>query len=208
MQLDPNQYIYRRRIQQYGPRLGKPYPFYDWVQQAQAEIRERGEEPVELSVSLTGAEIARPLRKLEPETSTAANPDPAAEIIEDAELVHLQVVTVPRVVRPEAAVRVYVLLEPGENAKWNNESEPTRVWINNAAGTELSSQLIEGALPEEVESTELRQFELEVLPQASVDSVKLQGYALYYVCITESGQCVYRRQPFEIEIAVEPEASR
>ncbi|MFQ5926813.1 MAG: hypothetical protein ACE5MH_05200, partial [Terriglobia bacterium] len=28
---DPNQYIWRRRIQQYGPRLDKPYPFYDWV---------------------------------------------------------------------------------------------------------------------------------------------------------------------------------
>ena len=30
---DPNHYIWRRRIQQYGPRLTKPYPFYDWVDQ-------------------------------------------------------------------------------------------------------------------------------------------------------------------------------
>lgn len=29
LELDPNQYIWRRRIQQYGPRLDKPYPFYD-----------------------------------------------------------------------------------------------------------------------------------------------------------------------------------
>ena len=26
---DPNQCIWRRRLQQYGPRLAKPYPFYD-----------------------------------------------------------------------------------------------------------------------------------------------------------------------------------
>ena len=29
---NPNQYIWRRRIEQYGPRLAKPYPFYDWVE--------------------------------------------------------------------------------------------------------------------------------------------------------------------------------
>ena len=32
--MQPNQYIWRRRIQQYGPRLIKPYPFYDWVEAA------------------------------------------------------------------------------------------------------------------------------------------------------------------------------
>jgi len=26
---NPNHYIWRRRIQQYGPRLDKPYPFYE-----------------------------------------------------------------------------------------------------------------------------------------------------------------------------------
>ena len=31
LDIDPNQYIWRRRIQQYGPRLDKPYSFYDWV---------------------------------------------------------------------------------------------------------------------------------------------------------------------------------
>jgi len=33
--LNPNQYIWRRRIQQFGPRLDKPYDFYFWVEQAQ-----------------------------------------------------------------------------------------------------------------------------------------------------------------------------
>ncbi|MEK6246557.1 MAG: hypothetical protein N2C12_00155, partial [Planctomycetales bacterium] len=38
----PDQYIWRRRIQQYGPRLIKPYPFYDWVEQAREVVRSRG----------------------------------------------------------------------------------------------------------------------------------------------------------------------
>src|SRR5262249_51755179 len=31
LDLNADQYIWRRRIQQYGPRLDKPYPFYDWI---------------------------------------------------------------------------------------------------------------------------------------------------------------------------------
>ena len=43
LELDPNQYIWRRRIQQYGPRLDKPYPFYDWVTTARKEIGAPGQ---------------------------------------------------------------------------------------------------------------------------------------------------------------------
>jgi hypothetical protein len=35
--LDPNQYIWRQRTQQYGPRLEKPYSSYDWVEKAHAD---------------------------------------------------------------------------------------------------------------------------------------------------------------------------
>ena len=45
LDIDPNQYIWRRRIQQYGPRLNKPYSFYDWVRQARQELTARGENP-------------------------------------------------------------------------------------------------------------------------------------------------------------------
>ena len=62
--LDPNQYIFRRRIQQYGPRQTKPYPFYDWIPRATEEITKRGDEPLKLTVALSGAETARPLRRL------------------------------------------------------------------------------------------------------------------------------------------------
>ena len=45
LSIDPSQYIWRRRIQQYGPRLDKPYSFYDWVHQARKDITARGEIP-------------------------------------------------------------------------------------------------------------------------------------------------------------------
>ena len=48
------------RIQQYGPRLDKPYPFYDWVPTAIEEITARGETPVDLSVELVASEFAEP----------------------------------------------------------------------------------------------------------------------------------------------------
>lgn len=63
LETNPNQYIWRRRIQQYGPRQSKPYPFYDWVDQARQEIAARGETPIELTVPLSGAEIAQPEKK-------------------------------------------------------------------------------------------------------------------------------------------------
>ena len=43
-------------MQQYGPRLDKPYPFYDWVETAREEIRARGETPSPLRVEPAGAE--------------------------------------------------------------------------------------------------------------------------------------------------------
>jgi tetratricopeptide (TPR) repeat protein len=42
LDINPNQYIWRRRLQQYGPREEKPYPFYDWIDEARRDIRTRG----------------------------------------------------------------------------------------------------------------------------------------------------------------------
>ena len=58
LSLNTDQYIWRRRIQQYGPRLEKPYDFYSWVKQARKEIEERREKPVKLVFEPMGTEIA------------------------------------------------------------------------------------------------------------------------------------------------------
>src|SRR5215469_3607288 len=76
LEIDPNQYIWRRRIQQYGPRLDKPYPFYDWVATARKEIAVRGETPVPLSVEPAGAEIAHPEKTFAGSQGNVKEPDP------------------------------------------------------------------------------------------------------------------------------------
>jgi len=41
--LDRSQYIWRRRIEQYGPKKNRPYVFYDWMIQAIQDITNRGD---------------------------------------------------------------------------------------------------------------------------------------------------------------------
>ncbi len=114
LELDPNQYIWRRRIEQYGPRLAKPYAFYDWVVQAKAEISRRGETPVPLTVEPYGSELAGPVRDVLAEASAPVEPDPKGQIHRDEErLIEAEVVVVPARVRPGQAARVHVTFRPG-----------------------------------------------------------------------------------------------
>ena len=76
LDVDPNNYIWRRRIQQYGPRLDKPYPFYDWVPTARAAIEARGAAPVPLEVEPGGAEFAEPAETFVTADETVSEPDP------------------------------------------------------------------------------------------------------------------------------------
>ena len=146
--IDPNQYIWRRRIQQYGPRLIKPYPFYGWVATARREIAARGETPIELRVPLSGAEIARPSRQLDHENTrdmsntdaaeAATSPDPEGRIDRDTlDLIQAEVTIVPSEIKPGGVARVHVTLLPNvtKRAHWNNESEPLRVWTDAPDGT-------------------------------------------------------------------------
>ena len=126
LDLDPNQYIWRRRIQQYGPRLDKPYPFYDWVPEARAAISARGETAVELAVEPRGAEFAKPLEHFETGAAAAAEPDPGGRIHRDeGQFVHAEATVVPPVVAPGETIRVHVTMRPNLETKshWNNEAE-------------------------------------------------------------------------------------
>src|SRR5277367_3947434 len=85
LELDPNQYIWRRRTEQYGPRLAKPYAFYDWVVQAKAEVSRRGETPVPLTVEPHGSELAGPVRDVLAQAAGPLEPDPNGQIHRDQE---------------------------------------------------------------------------------------------------------------------------
>lgn len=208
--LDPNQYIWRRRIQQYGPRLDKPYPFYDWVEEARAAIRERGETPVELSVEPGGAEFAAPARAVETAAPDMEEPDPQGRIERDrqerdggASLIELETVVVPNTSRP-GSYRVHLFWRPNHarKAHWNNEAEPMKVWIDPPPGWRIDRrvQVIPNAAA--ATSRELRHVEFELVggDESPPGPAKLRGYALYNVCEDETGVCMYRRSDLEVEL--------
>ena len=204
---DPNQYIWRRRVQQYGPRLDKPYSFYDWVETAKQEIAERDEEPVELIVQPRGAELALPAGKGKttgetPVPPDVVQPDPEGKVLRDAgALIAVDTVVVPHTNRVNIA-RVHLVFTPRENAHWNNEAEPISVWIEVPSGwrVDQSTHIIPNAATATSDEERRVEFELRKVDEQAADAVTIDAYALYNVCEDADGVCLYRRQDVSVEI--------
>jgi len=205
-QIEPNQYIWRRRIEQYGPRLTKPYPFYDWVESAAAEIKARGEKPVELRVLPTGSEIAAPDKTFDIANQDIAPLDPQGRIHRDAGgLVLAEVTVVPPQVKPEEIARVHVTLRPNtkQKAHWNNEAEPLKFWIDAPAGWQVKPQLLIAPQGEQPETSEPRSLEFEVRAPANASgTAQLAAYALYYACEDVHGTCQFLRLDIPVKVTV------
>lgn len=207
LDLDPNQYIWRRRIQQYGPRLQKPYPFYDWVERARAEIVARGEKPVVLTTEPRGAELAQPSRNFGSSRDARSEPDPGGRVERDAAgLIRAEWTVVPPSIKPGGAARVHVTLQPNsdQRAHWNNESGKTALWTAAPRGWQVGDVQHVVEIPNRAVSSEARTFEFEVRAPAyaAPGSASLATYALYYVCRGADGACLYRRQNIAIPIVV------
>jgi hypothetical protein len=205
-ELDPNQYIWRRRIEQYGPRLAKPYSFYDWVVQAKAEVAGRGETPVPLTVEPYGSELAGPVRDVLADASAPGEPDPKGQIHRDKErLIEAEVVVVPARVHPGQAARVHITFRPGagRKARWNNESSPLRVWVAGSQGWTITPRLLEAPQGDQPESVEVRRLDFEVKAPPNADGkTRLAAYALYNTCEQAGGQCLFLRQDLSVELDV------
>ena len=207
LDIDPNQYIWRRRIQQYGPRLDKPYPFYDWVPRAREEISARGETPPALVVEPGGAEFAEPLKELSQVEGIVEPPDAGGRIHRDeGAFVALETVVVPGSIRPGEATRFHVNFAPREEIKahWNNEVDGLEVWLEEPEDCEVDGPHRQLMNPPEVVSLEERKVEYEIHcgDDVAAGSRTLNGYALYYVCEDVNGTCLYRRQDFVSSIEV------
>jgi len=204
--IEPNQYIWRRRIEQYGPRLTKPYPFYDWVETAAKEIKARGERPVELRVLPTGSEMAAPDRNFDAGQGSVESPDPNGRITRDAKnLIRADVTVVPPQIKPGEAARVHVTLRPNEarKAHWNNEAEPLKLWIDAPAGWKVQPQLLAAPQGREPETSEPRHPEFEIMAPADASGTQhLAAYGLYYVCEDVGGTCQFLRQDIPITVIV------
>ncbi len=204
---DPNQYIWRRRIQQYGPRSTKPYPFYDWVATARREIAARGETPVTLPVDPRGAEIARPAKRFAADAGERASPDPQGRIQRDVKgLIRLEQTAVPPALEPGGTARVHLAFRPATEieAHWNNEAGDLEVWIDPPAGWRVDRRHRSVPNPPELVSDEERRVELELeSPGDFTGTATVPGYALYYVCEDVKGTCLYRRRDFAVLLQAE-----
>jgi hypothetical protein len=205
LELDPNNYIWRRRLQQYGPRQEKPYPFYDWVVTAREEIAARGEQPVALAVEPRGAELARPQQGFDV-TEPPAEPDPEGRVLRDpGRYVKLAATQVPRSVAAGQVARVHLEFRPQTAAEshWNNEARGLVVWLEPPEAWQLGERHLSLPLPPEPVSGEPRQVEFELrAPETSNGEATLSGYALYYVCEGVNGACLYRRQDLKLPLSV------
>lgn len=196
----PDQYIWRRRIQQYGPQLDKPYPFYSWIETARRAVTARGETPVTLPVPLSGAERVAP--RAEPGAVGAA-PDPGAKIpVDKAGLVRCDTAIAWHTTSGKTSARLHLTFRPDATKKghWNNGAGPLHVWLEAPKDWTLERQLLTHPVPAAEVSSEPRVLDVEVLAPRGRGSGTLKGYALYAVCEDVDGQCLYLRQELQIEV--------
>ncbi|MCZ6574511.1 MAG: hypothetical protein O7C98_15240 [Planctomycetota bacterium] len=208
LQMEPNQYIWRRRLQQYGPRLDKPYNFYSWVAQARKDIRARGEEPVALVSEPAGSEIAAPARG-PTGAPVMKDLDPEDKIHHDDGRIQIESLATPRRVRPGSAVRVRLRFRVDAKTKpyWNNEADGLQLYVQVPEGCVLREGVFDYPLPKQAETQEDRLLEFELTtPAKGSGALELQGYALYDVCDKEGGTCLRLRQDFNIALTLDPEA--
>ncbi len=207
LEIDPNNYIWRRRIQQYGPRLDKPYPFYDWVPVARQEIQARGEMPVALTVEPGGAELAKPLKTFENPTTGMKEPDLRSRVIRDiGKFISVETTVVPPDVSQGGSARVHLVFRPNlkNQAHWNNEAEGLVLWVNPPNGWLVDRRYLTFPNPKTAVSQETRevQFEIRCPEDAVPGPVAIPAYALYYVCEDDNGTCLYRRRDLRVHIQV------
>lgn len=202
LELAPNNYIYRRRVQQYGPNMKKPYPFYNWIAQARKDILARSETPHPLIAEPRGAELAMPSRTFISESESIEEPDPDDRITVDNSLVKIDTVLSPYPAVAGESLRISVLMTPNEkqDVHWTNDAGTSTLVIK-ADQLKIDRPIQETRVPAGVAtSEEMRQFDFEVLLPKAEAPEHLNAYVVYYVCSGAEGECVYRRQNIKIPL--------
>lgn len=195
--INGGQYIWRRRIQQYGPVADKPYPFYNWVSHATAEIKKRGEVPVQLKVKLSSSELAS--KNTKAQQNQAMEKPEIKGISTDNDSIEIQPVLLPDTSGRRSIYRVHLLLKPKSGAKytWNNEAGPVKIWLEPSSLGQIAQQGIE--IPVDTTkptSSETRSVEFE---WKATKGSQLNGIAIYHVCDKKSGQCTILTKRFTVK---------
>lgn len=202
---NPSQYIWRRRIQQWGPRLDKPYPFYDWIEEASRQLRERGEEPFAVRVPLTTSEMSGRL-EVDPGRSERLHPDPDRKLPRDRDgWVSIETAVAPHTGGREGeqprSVQIHLVLRPSTvlGVHWGNDAGATEIWIDHPDTLDLRRPDFSLPVPDDAESTaETRRADFTVTGPS--DLAAITGTAFYFVCEGPAGQCKFLAQDFEIRL--------
>ena len=219
--INPNQYIWRRRIQQYGPRLDKPYNFYFWVDEARKEITARGETPVSLAVEPLGSELAPPVPR-DQRAGAGSAPGEGFTLAKGCaantaglqrdtlNFVIVDTIVTPARVQPGHRVRVRTNFRINDKTRpyWNNEADDLAMCVDPPARARISEASLSFPNPADPETREPRTLEFEVAVDESAEPgpLTLTAYALYYVCENKGGKCRYLRKDFTATINVDPNA--
>ncbi len=198
--LNPGQYIWRRRIQQWGPRLDKPYPFFDWVNQACTEIQKRGEEPIALPVPVFAA--AAPSTEGSEAVAQNAHPDNDGKIPRDQDRVislRHAVVQHTKKSASEDVARVHLVLQPDtqRDVHWSWDAGPCQLWVHDANGWKIEQDYFR-LQPSEEPNSAVQGVNFEVRRTGEQAASELTGVVYYYVCIGDSGECTFLVQDFRI----------
>jgi len=204
--LDPEQYIWRRRTQQYGPRMDKPYPFYDWVAEAQAQITARGETPVALGAQLTPSELAEKGRFVP--GGDEEEPDALKKVPLDTEgWLAIESATAFDTSGQTPVASLHLVLQP--NAKldvhFDDEAGPVVVWLGSVDqpdGFEFEARHHQLRPAKTGRAAEERRLAVDTRLRAGSRGGKLRGYVLFYGCQGVEGTCRYLRHDFEVELRV------
>ncbi|MGJ8726491.1 MAG: TlpA family protein disulfide reductase [Roseibacillus sp.] len=182
----PGQYIWRRRIQQYGPRLDKPYPFYNWVIEARKDLQAAGKTPHPLQVEPSGSEVAAPRKKGEQGKESPNFPDPNNKLPHENALLEITTTTIPHTDAPEKG-RLHLLLTPTENGHWSSDAQKVELWFRPEEGSPIFLTSEATSLPANLETSSLpRVLEGDFsLPQNSAGKLVL----FYSLCETENAVC-------------------
>lgn len=205
--LDPSNYIWRRRLQQYGPRLDKPYSFYDWIGQARKELTARGEQAHPLVAEPGGAELARPAKRVAAAGAPDAppHPDPDGNLPrETGSLFGFARTIVPHTTKPDTAARVFVELTPLPThiAKWNDEAGLSSIrvvapegWSAHPAVLPLPPTGPNSLLEPRRAEFELRRIEDPPVTDETPDELPTGTLQIFtHVCHGREGTCEFLRR--------------
>jgi len=220
LRINPNQYVWRRRIQQYGPRLNKPYNFYFWVAQARKEITARGDEPVDLGTEPQGSELEPPRRRRDTSGTDKNNSRLAVQAkacgtsariqVDSHNFIEIEPMSVPATVRPGDVVRLRISfrVNPRSMPFWNNEADDLTVCLDLPHTVKLGEGQLNYPNPDLPETRDMRtvEFEIAVAKFVKDGPLDVPAHALYYVCENRGGKCRYLRKDFNLSLHVDRHA--